>query len=81
MPDFHKMTVTVLRYFFKKSEPKVILYRDYKNFTNDNYPSFIKELSGNLNITNNTVLDSFFDICREALNKKASYFETKDCQS
>ena len=66
------MTVTVLRYFLKKVEPKVIFYRDYKNFTNDNYPSFIEELSGNLNITNNTALDSFFDICREALNKKAS---------
>ena len=75
LPDFHKMTVTVLRCFLKKVEPKVIFCRDYKNFinyTNDNYPSFIEEPSGNLNITNNTDLDSFFDICREALNKKAS---------
>ena len=65
LPDFHKMTVTVLRYFLKKVEPKVIFYRDYKNCSNDNYPSFIEELSGNLNITNNTALDSSFDICRE----------------
>ena len=72
LPDFHKMTVTVLRYFFKKVKPKVIFYRDYKNCSNDNYSSFIGELSGNLNITNNTALDSFFDICREALNKKVS---------
>ena len=72
LPDFHKMTVTVLRPFLKKAEPKVIIYRDYKNFTNDTHRSFIEELSGNLNITNNTALDSFLDICAEALNKTAA---------
>ena len=66
LPDFHKMTVTVLSPFLKKAEPKVIIYRDYKNFTNDTHRSLIEELSGNLNITNNTALDSFLDICREA---------------
>ena len=72
LPDFHKMTVTVLSPFLKKAEPKVIIYRDYKNFTNDTHRSFIEELSGNLNITNNTALDSFLDICAEALNKTAA---------
>ena len=43
---------------------------DYKNFTNDNYQSFIEELSGNLSITNNTASDSLLDICREALKKQ-----------
>ena len=52
LPDFHKMTVTVLSPFL--------------NFTNDTHRSLIEELSGNLNITNNTALDSFLDICREA---------------
>ena len=37
LSDFHKMTVTVLRSFLKKAEPKVIFYRDYKDFTNNNY--------------------------------------------
>ena len=71
LSDFHKLTVTVLRPFLKKSEPKIIFYRDYKNFTNDNYQLLIEELSGNVNITNNTALDSFLDISREALNKTA----------
>ena len=53
------------------AEPKVIFYRDCKNFTNDNFRLFIEELSGNLNISNKTALDSFLDICREALNKTA----------
>ena len=71
LSDFHKLTVIVLRPFLKKAEPKIIFYRDYKNFTNDNYQLLIEELSGNVNITNNTALDSFLDISREALNKTA----------
>ena len=71
LTDFHKVTVTVQRYFLKKAESKVIFYRNYKNFKNDNYLSFIEKLSGSLNITNNTALDSFLDICRRALNKTA----------
>ena len=54
-----------------KAEPKVIFYRDYKHFINDNYRSFIEEFSGNLDISNSTALDSFLDICRVALNKTA----------
>ena len=71
LSDFHKMTVTVLRAFFKKAEPKVISYRDYKNFTNDNFRLLLEELGGNFDFTNETALDSFLDICREALNKTA----------
>ena len=62
------MAVAVIRSFFKKAEPKVIFYRNCKNFTNDNYRSFIEDLSGNLSVTNNTALNSFLDTCREALN-------------
>ena len=31
LPDYHKMTSTVLKTYFKKQHPKVISYRDYKN--------------------------------------------------
>ena len=71
LSDFHKMTVTVLRAFFKKAEPKVISYRDYKNFSNDNFRLLLEELGGNFDFTTETALDSFLDICREALNKIA----------
>ena len=30
--DFHKMVITVLKIFYKKQKPKVILFRSYKNF-------------------------------------------------
>ena len=71
LSDFHKITVTVLRAFFKKAEPKVIPYRDYKNFTNDNFRLLLEEICGNFDFTNETAVDSFLDICREALNKTA----------
>ena len=32
LSDFHKMTVTVMKRFFKKKDPIVIEYRDMKNF-------------------------------------------------
>ena len=71
LSDFHKITVAVLRSFFRKAEPKAIFCRDYKNFINDNFRLFIKELSENLNISNKTALNYFLDICREALKKTA----------
>ena len=33
--DFHKMTVTVMRTYFKKQEPNIITYRDYRKFSNE----------------------------------------------
>ena len=30
--DFHKMVITVLKFFYKKQKPKTIHYRNYKTF-------------------------------------------------
>ena len=35
--DFHKMTVTVLKTEFVKSDPIQIYYRDYKNYNSVNF--------------------------------------------
>ena len=35
--DFHKLVVTVLKTFYKKQRPKIIHYRNYKNFESDNF--------------------------------------------
>ena len=32
LSDFHKMPLTVMKTTFPKANPKVIQYRDYKNF-------------------------------------------------
>ena len=37
LSDVHKMTVTVMKTFFKKLEPRVLHYRDYKYFENDRF--------------------------------------------
>lgn len=46
LSDFHKLTVTVLKSYFRKQEPKIVMYRDYKNFSNDRFrDELVKELS------------------------------------
>ena len=35
LSDFYKLTVTVLKAYFKKQKPKIIKYRNYKNFCNE----------------------------------------------
>ena len=34
LSDFHKMVVTVMKTSYRKSQPKIIYYRNYKNFSN-----------------------------------------------
>ena len=34
LPEFHLMTMTVMRKSFKKYQPSIISYRSYKNFSN-----------------------------------------------
>ena len=47
LSDFHKMVVTVVKKSFYKIEPKVINYRDYRNFSNDNFrTSFMEKING-----------------------------------
>ena len=36
LSDFHKMVVSDFKTIFKKQKPKMVTYRDYKRFDNDN---------------------------------------------
>ena len=46
--DFHKFTFTVLKTYFGKAKLRIIKYRDYKHFDNNELrDEFIKELSFN----------------------------------
>ena len=48
LSDFHKLTVTVLKSYFKKLKPKTIIYRDFKNFSNLQFRTeLVKELNEN----------------------------------
>ena len=57
MSDFHKLTVTVLKTFYMKQEPKIIKYRDFSKFSNQ---AFRDELYGEL-YWNNTLRDISFE--------------------
>ena len=43
LSDFHLLTVTEFKMSFQKLQPKIINYRDYKNFDNEKFWSDIWE--------------------------------------
>ena len=48
LSDYHKLTVTVLKSYFKKLKPKKFIYRDFKNFSNQQFRTeLVKELNEN----------------------------------
>ena len=68
--DFHKLTFTVLKTYFQKAKPKIIKYRDYKHFDNND---FRDELTRKLS-SNNILPDDlarFTNIFKMILVKKA----------
>ena len=73
--DFHKLTFTVLKTYFKKAKPRIIKYRDYKHFDNNEYRNeLIKELPSN-NMQSDD-LARFTNISKMILEKKAPLKES-----
>ena len=72
LSDFHKMIVTVLKIYFQKREAKVINYRDYRNFSNEEFrQQVLKDIlkaSQNRDIVS---CESFLSICQQALDSRA----------
>ena len=68
LSDFHKMTLTVLKTSLKKKRPKMVSYRNYKNFSNDN---FMEELNSIISVCDlgGIVLDTFEDVFMNIFNK------------
>ena len=78
IPDFHKLTFTVLKTYFQKAKPRIIKYRDYKHFIkNDFRDELIRELFSN-DIQSDD-LARFTNISKMILEKKGA-FERKVCQ-
>ena len=72
LSDFHKMIVTVLKIYFQKREAKVINYRDYRNFSNEEFRQQV--LKDILKATQNGDIvsyESFLSICQQALESRA----------
>ena len=68
--DIHKLVVTILKMYLPNNHPKLITYRDYKNFDNSRFSeellSEIKKL-GPLNKN----ISIFHNVCIEFLEKYA----------
>ena len=72
LSDFYKMTVTVMETTFKKFQPRIIHYRDYKHLQNDRYKDELTPKLSNIDSENkNTRLNEFLNICMDTLDQYA----------
>ena len=70
LPDFHKMTITIMKTTFRKQEPKIIHHRDYKNFSNNAFrKDLLLEASCNGHVSEPDNFPSFINAGVKALNK------------
>ena len=69
LSDFHKMIVTILKTYFQKKEPKIIQYRDYKNFSEEEYREFLVNLVWDQDQCPS--YDIFLRKCKIALDRRA----------
>ena len=72
LPDFHLITLTVMRTIFKKYHPKMINYRLYKIFSNEAFrETLINHLPKENYINDDNGFQRFCHISLDALNKHA----------
>ena len=70
LSDFHKLVVTVMKTTYKKSQPKIITYRNYKYFNNDSFREGLLQIEWN----GNNCSENFKDVtssCSIILNEQA----------
>ena len=69
MSDFHKMTVTVMKTFFEKLQPREVNYRDYKYFENNRFRTDLLSQSGKANIEEKeNGINSLLNACKRILD-------------
>ena len=72
LSDHHHLISSVMKTTFEKEESKVLVYRDYKNFS---FNSFRSELLSKLNQSNMTFTffkNNFVDVLNQLASKKSS---------
>ena len=70
LSDFRKLTTTVLKQYFPKPKPKIVNYRDYRNFRIDEFRAELDNEILKLDI-NNIEYQHLLNIFIEILNKHA----------
>ena len=76
LSGFHQMTLTVLKTFFKKP-PKLILYRDYKNYSNEGFRKELDFILHNYNLLNMSN-DDFNILFMKIFDKHAIYVRANE---
>ena len=71
LSDFHMMAVTVLKGYIQKQKPKVVTYRDWKNFSENYYKQKITYELSLLGYASDIPFDTFMNICKATLDKVA----------
>ena len=72
LSDFRKSLVTVLKSYLKKKQPKIISYRDFGKFQNNDFRTQILRDFSILRLSNDsTSLDLYLDICIKTLDAYA----------
>ena len=66
LSDFHKITLTVMKVFYKKQRPNIVTYRNYKHFSNEVFMLDIKNSIIQMTSENN---DLEFDRLKPALDE------------
>ena len=73
LSDFHKMTVTVIKTFFEKLQPRVVNHSDYKHFENDKLRTDLLPEFGKANIEENkNGLNNLLNACKRIFDIHAS---------
>ena len=65
------MTISVFKMHFRKLPPKVISYRDFKNFENERFITSLQSTLESQNIDYIKNPDLFFEICQKVFNHHA----------
>ena len=70
LSDFHKIIVLVMKTTFQKLKPRIVQYRDYAQFSNDNFRKMLLEKSCLENInTSSNGLAKFLQIYMNTLDQ------------
>ena len=71
LPDFLMMIVTVMKTSYRKIEPRVINYRDYKSFSNEGFrESLLENIKGKLSENSDKSFSNFINTCNTVLDKQ-----------
>ena len=69
LSDFHEITVTVLKSYLEKKQPKIISYRDFGKFSNNDLKTQILRDFSTLHLSSDSpFLDLYVDICAKAID-------------